>query len=167
MNKENVVERMEAVENTTDIMVNSGDIATKDMVAELLDGGMSAYSSLVDDGSRESKIDIYNAISNPDEKIADHINEVLEIVDVVAHPLTLVDEETGEVVEATRTVLIDKNNKCYEAVSGGIVSALSRIFQFVGRPDGGAWHSNPVKMKIVQVKTRNGNNKVNTIQLVK
>ena len=76
------------------------------------------------------------------------------------------NEETGEIVECLRTVLIDKSGKTYVAVSQGITSALSKVFSIVGMPDGGAWHKDPVKMKIKQVKTRNGMNKVNTIELV-
>lgn len=149
------------------VTVAREDLATTDMMNQLLDGTTSFYSSIIDDGSRSAKIDLYNAISKADEQIADHINEVIEVVDVVAHPVTLTDEETGEIINALRTILIDKKGKQYVGVSGGIASALSRIFSIIGKPDGGAWRKEPVKMKIVQNKTRNGNNKVNTIELVK
>ena len=50
--------------------------------------------------------------------------------------------------------------------SSGITNSLARIFALIGKPDGGAWEKEPVKMKVKQVQTRNGNNKVNTIELV-
>ena len=142
------------------------DVATVDLVEQLKNPNGQFYCSIKNDGTRKTKIAIFNAVNGADESVADHIGEILEIVNVVAHPVELVDEETGVIVNALRTVLIDKNGKSYTAVSQGITSALAKIFSIVGTPEEGAWEKEPVKMKIRQVKTRNGNNKVNTIELV-
>lgn len=170
MTKENtkteVEKTIEEIENKQEVMVVKSDIAQLDLINELKNPNASFYCSIVNDGTRKAKIDIFNAINGADESLGDHIGEVLEIVNVVAHPVTLVDEETGETVECLRTVLIDKKGVSYTAVSQGITSALSRIFSIIGSPDDNAWVNEPVKMKIKQVKTRNGNNKVNTIELV-
>ena len=140
-------------------MVVKDEVAKVDLVEELKNPAGKFYCSIVNDGSRKTAVAIFNAVNNANESLSDHIGEVLEVVNVVAHPVTLADEETGEIVEALRTVLIDKNGKTYDAVSQGIASALSKIFSIVGTPEGGAWEKEPVKMKIKQVKTRNGNNK--------
>lgn len=142
------------------------DVASVDLVAQLKNPNGQFYCSIADDGTRKSKVAIFNAINSADESLGDHIGEVLEVVNVVAHPVELVDEQTGEVVNTLRTVLVTKDGKTYTAVSQGVTSALARIFSIVGMPDGGKWEKEPVKMKIKQVKTRNGNNKVNTIELV-
>ena len=142
------------------------DVARVDLVEELKNPESNFYCSIKNDGTRKSKVAIFNAINGADESLADHIGETLEIVNVVAHPVDLPDEETGEIITCLRTVLVDKSGKSYTAVSQGITSALSRIFSIIGTPDDGAWEKEPVKMKIKQVKTRNGNNKVNTIELV-
>lgn len=147
----------------TQLSVVREDVAGVDLVEQLKNPNGNFYCSIKDDGTRKSKIAIYNAINGADESLADHIGETLEIVDVVAHPVTLIDEETGEVVNALRTVLVDKSGKSYTAVSQGITNSLSRIFSIVGMP---SWKDEPVKMKIKQLKTNNGNNKVNTIELV-
>ena len=157
---------MNSETNKQEIMVTGGDIANVSLVDELKNPMGNFYCSIPDTGDRKTKVAIFNAINGADEQVADHIGETLSIVNVVAHPITLVDESTGEIVECLRTVLIDDKGKSYVAVSQGIASALSRIFSIVGSPDGGAWEKEPVKMKIKQVKTRNGNNKVNTIELV-
>ena len=141
------------------------DVAGTDLLEQLNNPNESFYCSIQDDGTRKSKVAIYNAIQTPDGKIADHINQVLEVVNVVAHPVTLTDEETGELFTALRTVLVTKDGKSYEAVSGGIANAISRIMSIVGPPTDGAWEKEPVKMKIKQVQTK-GNNKINTIELV-
>lgn len=154
------------MENMKNEMVVVDGVASVDLVEQLKNPNGKFYCSISDDGTRKSKVAIYNAINGADESIAEHIGEVLEIVNVVAHPVELPDEETGEILTCLRTVLVDKKGKSYTAVSQGITSALSRIFSIVGMPDNGAWENEPVKMKIKQVKTRNGNNKVNTIELV-
>ena len=148
------------------IVAQKNDLAQIDLIKELKNPESSFYCSITDDGTRKSKIAIFNAINGADESLADHIGETIEVVNVVAHPVTLVDEETGESFQTLRTVLVDKKGVSYTAVSQGITSALSRIFSIVGSPDDNAWVNEPVKMKIKQVKTRNGNNKVNTIELV-
>ena len=139
------------------------DVAQVDLVDQLKNPTGKFFCSIEDDGTRKSKVAIYNAVNGADESISDHIGEVLEVVDVVAYPVSLVDEETGDVLEALRTVLVTKDGKAYTAVSQGITNSLSRIFSIVGMP---SWKDEPVKMKIKQIKTRNGNNKVNTIELV-
>lgn len=149
-------------ENKT-LQVVENDIASVDLVEQLKNPTGQFFCSIADDGTRKSKIAIYNAINSADENLADHIGEVIEVVDVVAHPVQLADEESGEIIEALRTVLVAKDGKTYTAVSQGITNSLQRVFSIVGMP---SWKDEPVKMKIKQVKTRNGNNKVNTIELV-
>lgn len=151
---------------TTAMTVMRGDVAGVSLLEQFKDPTGNFYCSIKDDGKRSTRVAIFNAINGADESLADHINEVLEVVNVVAHPVTLIDEQTGEVIEALRTVLIDKDGKAYTAVSSGIANALSRIIAIVGEPTNAAWEKEPVKMKIKQVKTRNGVNKVNTIELV-
>lgn len=145
------------------VVVSKDDMASVALMDSLKNPMGQFFCSIEDDGTRASKAKIFNAVNSADANIADFIGEVLEIVDVVAHPVELADEETGEIVQALRTVLIDVNGTSYAAVSQGITSALSKVFSIVGPP---SWKEEPVKMKIKQVKTRNGNNKVNTIELV-
>ena len=152
--------------NNENTLTVTSDVARVDLVEQLKNPDNSFYCSLANDGSRKSAIAIYNAINNADESLGDHIGEVIEVVNIVAHPVEVTDEKTGEVIDALRTVLIDKNGKSYVAVSQGITNSLARIFSLIGTPDNGAWEKEPVKMKIRQVKTRNSNNKVNTIELV-
>ena len=152
------------MENKNELVMS--DVAKVELVDQLKNPVGQFYCSIENDGTRASAVAIYNAVNGADDKLSNHIGDVLEIVNVVAHPVSLVNEETGEVFEALRTILIDKKGKTYTAVSEGITSALSRIFSIVGMPDGGAWEKDPVKMKIRQIPTGNGNNKVNTIELV-
>ena len=149
--------------NETKELVVREDVAQLDLIEQLKNPQGNFFCTIKDDGTRKSKVAIYNAINMTEDSLADHINEVLEITDVIAFPVSLVDENTGEVFQALKTILIDKNKKSYGAVSQGITNSLSRIFSIVGMPP---WTDEPIKMKIKQIKTRNGDNKVNTIELV-
>ena len=147
-------------------VVTVDGVASVDLVQQLNDPGSNFYCSIKDDGTRKSKVAIYNAVNNAQESLNDHIGEVLEIINIVAFPVELTDEETGEMVQCLQTVFVAKDGTTYKATSQGITNSLVRIFSIVGKPDGGAWENDPVKLKVRQVKTRNGNNKVNIIELV-
>ena len=121
------------------------------------------YCSLKDDGTPKSKANIYNAINAPDEKLSEHIGEVIELVHIVAHEISLIDDETGAFTRALRVVLIGKDGRSYEAVSGGVANAISRLLQIYGQPE--TW-TEPVKVKAKQKATRNGNNKVTTLEVI-
>lgn len=154
---------METKEN---MIVVQEDMAKVDLVEQLKNPEGSFYCSIKDDGTRKSKIAIYNAINAPDKQLAEFKGKTLEIVNVVAYPVSIADEETGEIIECLRTVLVDKKGVGYAAVSQGITNSLARIFNIIGTPDNGAWEKEPVKMEIKEVATRNGVNKVNVIELV-
>lgn len=150
--------------------MNNNEIATvsnkEDLApAALLEGfnnpGTQFFCSIENDGTRESAARIYNAVNRKGEPLDDHKNETLEIVDIAAHPVSLVDENTGEVVQALRVVMIDKDGKNYDAVSQGIASSLQKIFGIVGMPT----YNPPLALRVVEQKTRKGF-KTNTIELV-
>lgn len=122
----------------------------------------SMYCSIRTDGSMKSKAAIFNAVNSPDRKLSEHIGEVLRLRDVVAHEVQLLDENTGEVIHALRTVLVTDDGTTYEAVSNGVSNALERIFQIFGQPD--QW-AEPIPVKPIQKQTRNGNNKVTTLKV--
>ena len=134
-------------------------------VSDLTNPAQSAmYCSITDFENVDSKIAVYNAMNNPDEKLADHVNNVIEVKDILAHEIELADEDTGELIRTLRTVLIDTTGKTYVAVSGGVANSVQRILQIFGQP--GPWE-NPVKVKPRRVATRNGNNMVTILDIVK
>ena len=132
-------------------------------VSSLSDPGQSQmYCSIRDDGTMQSKARIFNSINSPDKRISDCIGETISLANIVAHPIQLVDENSGELIETMRMVLVDDQGTSYEAVSNGLVNAVARILQIFGQPD--TWTA-PIKVKPVQKGTRNGNNKVTTLKV--
>ncbi len=157
---------MNNTENKELMTVNKSDLASADMMKLFTDVNDNFYCSMKDDGTRKSKVKIYNAINNTEKSLNDMIGKRLDIIDVVAYPVELVDDETGEIVKTVRTVLIDKKGTGYSAVSAGVTNSLNKIFGIIGTPENGAWHDEPVAMEVKQIKTRNGQNKVNTLWLI-
>ena len=155
------------MENTNNnALVVAQDVASVDLVDELKNPNGKFYCSIKDDGSRKSKVAIYNAVNSVEKRLADCINMTLDVINVVAFPVALPNEVTGEINNCLSTVLITKDGTAYGATSQGIANSLSRIFSIVGMPDDGAWEKEPVRMKIKQMNTRNGDNKILTIELV-
>lgn len=151
-------------DNGTEVVAfNRGDIAGVDLLNDLKNPGSKFYCSIVDDGTRASKVDIYNAVGGACEQLLDHEGKTLEIVDVAAHPIKVTDEKTGEIHEVLRTILIDKEGRGYQAVSEGVVGALQKIYSIIGAP---SWKDEPVKMVIGSEKTSNKYT-VTTIKLAK
>lgn len=158
MNKDN---KDMVVENEVAAVKNGADLAPH-TIDELTNVENSFFCSIKDDGTRASKIKIYNALNTQGEQLSDHINEELEIVDISAHTIMVVDNSTGELTQTLRTVLIAKDGTTYQAVSNGVISSLQKIFAIVGFP---SWVDEPVIVKPVNVKTNNGF-KVLTLELV-
>lgn len=152
-------------ERTEMMVINTADVAAPSLLNALENPAGKLFCSIENDGTRKSAVKVYNAINGAAEQLSDHLNEVLEIVDVVAHPLLLANPETGETNECLRTVLLTADGVGYQAVSEGIVSSLSKIFSIVGMPTGGAWREEPVKVKPVQLTTSN-KRKVLTLEMV-
>lgn len=101
---------------------------------------------------RATQIKVYNAINSSENSLNDHLGEVLEITDMVAHPIELEDEVTKETIQAMRVVLLDKNGVAYHSVSGGVVSSLQKIIGIVGQAP---W-TPALALSCVEVKTRKG-----------
>ena len=150
--------------SANNIIVPTADTAPGELISLLTNPSTDFFCSITDDGTRSSKIKIYNAIQAADDELANHIGEVLSIVNVVAYPIEVLNSD-GEKMTILRTILIDTDGNAYTAGSIGITNSLSRIFSLIGSPFNGAWEKDPVKVKVRQQTTKNGN-KVNYLELI-
>lgn len=107
---------------------------------------MVMYSSMKCE-THEEKKNFYNAINSPDEVLAEHIGEVIEIKDVFCEPVELQNETTGEYNVCPRVILVDTKGKTYQAVSTGIYNALTKIIKIFGSP---TWEKG-LKVKVKQI----------------
>lgn len=148
------------------LTVIRGDVPPAELIESLTNASNELFCSINDDGTRKTKVRIYNAIQADHEELSRHLNEVLEVVDVVAYPISVVNE-IGEVNNILRTVLICADGKTYSAGSVGVTNSLSKIFAILGTPHNGAWHDEPVKMICRSKASRNNaQNSFNYLELV-
>jgi hypothetical protein len=109
--------------------------------------------------TKEEKVAVFNALNNPDERLADHINNTIDVKDVLVEIVELVQDATGELVKAPRIIMIDDKGKSYQCVSVGVFSALKKLFMLFGTP---TWED-PLKIKVKQVSKKE--KKMLTIEL--
>ena len=88
----------------------------------------------VQGGGRKERALVFNAMNNPTHKVGDCINQVINVKDVLAEFIEIEDEETGEVRECPRVVLIDDKGESYQAVSTGIFNAVKKAIATFGAP---------------------------------
>lgn len=113
--------------------------------------------------TQEDRMALFNIMNSPDEKLAEHINEIISLRHIFTEMVDVTNEETGELEKAPRIVLIDENGKSYSCVSRGILGALKKLFQCFGMPT--VWTA-PLKIKVLQQQGK-GTNKFLTIMAVK
>lgn len=112
---------------------NNMGLATINVREAMSAGGQGAYSSMRS-GTMKEKAALYNAMSNPAHKVGDYINKTIRIKDIYVENIELTDEETGEMSNAVRTVLIDVEGDTYQAVSQGVFRSLARLIETFGEP---------------------------------
>ncbi|WP_434785694.1 hypothetical protein, partial [Bacillus velezensis] len=129
----------------------SEDIATAS--PSIFEQGTQDMFSTITATDRKSSIKLYNAVSNAEHSLSDHIGEVIEITDMIAHAVELEDEVTKQTIKAMRVVLLTADGQGYHSVSQGVASSLQRIIGIVGQ---GPWSDEPLKIVPKEVKTRRG-----------
>ena len=84
-------------------------------------------------------------------QLADHIGEVFQLANVVAHWVTIDGGDKGMLIKQ-RTIIVDKDGQSLSCVSDGVKNALSIVFGLKGRPP----FNPPLPVKIVQLKAKVG-----------
>lgn len=134
------------------------ELAKMDVRQELSAESPSTYCS-VQGGDRKAKALVYNAMNNPTHRVGDCINKKLMIKDVLAEVIELENEETGELQQVPRVVLIDEKGESYQAVSTGIFNAVKKAIAVFGAP---TWDE-PLPIVIKQVSF--GKNQILTFDI--
>lgn len=148
------------VYNPTQAVVTSNMFADEgfNIVADMTTA-KTQYTSMLAE-SDEAKAKLFNAMNNPDFRIADFINKQIFAKDLYIEVVNCTNTETGEVTACPRIVIIDDKGKSYQAVSIGIYSALKKVIQVYGAP---TWET-PIKLEVRQVSK--GERKMLTLSVV-
>lgn len=83
-------------------------------------------------GDREASAKVFQALNNPEYRVADFINKKIQVSNVLIEAADIMDDETGEVDRVPRVVLISPEGKSYQAVSLGMYGAVKNAFLCFG-----------------------------------
>lgn len=103
-------------------------------------------------GNPEHGRALFRAINSDDHKGDWAKQNIIETEHVVLHPWSKEDEETGELIEGTRVVLVTPAEERVAMVSEGVAKALALACAFFGKPP---W-TPPIKFKVVEIPTAKG-----------
>jgi len=96
---------------------------------------------------------VFELIQTADGQVADLIGKEIAVEHIVAHSVEIVDEETGEVDEADRIVLVTPEGESYSCVSNGIRRSLTMLMALTGKMP--PWKP-ALLLTIRQINTRRG-----------
>ncbi len=106
---------------------------------------------------RAASVRVFNAMNNPTDRVANHINETIEVQDYLIEMTQIEDTDSygnglGSYSVVPRVVLVAPDGTSYQAVSYGIANAVRNVVIVCGDAP---W--NPaVQLKIKQVPTKRG-----------
>lgn len=154
-------------EEVTEVaVVNTNAVATTNRFADMgfdvavdMTSAQTQFCSMNAE-SDEEKAKLFNAMNNPEKRLADCINMKIKAKDLYIEVVNCTNEETGEVTACPRIVIIDEKGVAYQAVSIGIYSALKKVIQVFGAP---TWEK-PVTLEVKQVTK--GSRKMLTLNVV-
>lgn len=130
------------------------------MVVMFAPAQTSMYCS-VKANTPEQKKNLFNLTNGKTERLSDKVNTKINMVDLYAEEVEIVDKNTGELRKMPRIIIIDDKGVGYQCVSQGIFSSMKKLIGFMGEPT----YSPAVTIMPKQVTTNNGN-KVLTFEVV-
>lgn len=148
-----------ADDNTMELALSSDRFGRMDIAADLTTG-KSAYCTM-QAADNKSKVTLYNACTNP-AKISDMINKRIKVLHIYAEIIQVMSEQTGEMVNVPRVILIDEQGKGYQAVSIGIYNAIQRMIALFGNP---ADWDKPHTVEVQNVSLANGQHTFNLLMV--
>lgn len=108
----------------------------------------------------ETKAKIFNAV-NDAKPVSDLSGKPFEIADLVIESTEFVNEKTGEIEPAVRTIFITPSGDAFQAFSGPIFNAAKRILTLLGDPS--QW---PAPLKVRVTEEGSGKNRFYKLTLV-
>lgn len=101
--------------------------------------------------SREDKATLYNALSSTGAKLNDYVGDTIEVKTMVIQGCRFIDEETGELSNGSRLILVGPEGQIYKSTSRGMIRAAVQLVEMFGTPD--QWGA-PLCITIERVQLR-------------
>lgn len=86
--------------------------------------GTSMCTITPDPNNMEQAKVIYNAMNNPTHKLSDFVNKEIVVENFLVEVTEMANEETGELTNAPKCVLISPDGVSYLATSKGVFNSL-------------------------------------------
>lgn len=148
-----------ADDDTMELALSSDRFAALDIASDLTTG-RAAYCTM-QAADNKARVTLFNACTNP-LKISDMINKRIKVLHIYAEIIQVVSEQTGEMVNVPRVILIDEQGKGYQAVSIGIYNAVKRMIALFGSP---AEWDKPHTVEVQNVSLANGQHTFNLLMV--
>lgn len=135
-------------------------------LASVLRAGPGAILSTIQGDTQEARIANLEVFTNS-ESISEILRDekrgklFINLANFIVQNVELTSDETGEISEATRVILVDADGSAYHAISAGLVNSLQSVLGFLGHP---ATWENPVPVKVVE-KTGKGARRYMTLRI--
>jgi len=113
---------------------------------------LGTIQHFIDTSTFEGKVKLYSALQNA-EKLSDHLNEPLHMVNAVAQSVQVTDEQTGEMTSTARVIIVTDDDKAYSATSPTLLAGLNTMFGIFGTPN--TWEK-PIAVKVVERRSSRG-----------
>lgn len=137
-------------EDGMELAVNSDRFERMNLQRDICGGGKGFCSMVAVD--TKAKKTLFNATSNP-AKISSMIGKTIDLLHFYVEIIQVVSEQSGEIVNVPRVVLIDKSGNGYQGVSIGLYNAIKRIVSMFGMPE--TWDE-PLTVEVQQIELKNG-----------
>lgn len=137
-------------EDGMELAINSDRFERMNLQRDICGGGRGFCSMVAVD--TKSKKTLFNATSNP-TKISSMIGKTLDLFHFYVEVIQVVSDQTGEIVNVPRVVLIDSKGNGYQGVSVGLYNAVKRIVSMFGMPE--TWEA-PLTVEVQQIELKNG-----------
>lgn len=113
---------------------------------------LGTVQHFIDTSTFDGKVRLYSALQNA-AKLSDHLNEPLHMVNAVAQSVQVTDEQTGEMTNSARVIIVTDDDKAYAATSPTLLAGLNTMFGIFGTPN--TWEK-PIAVKVVERRSRRG-----------
>lgn len=133
-------------------MENSAMLTVQEQADAIAEAGSGVWVPFAPE-SREAKATLYNALSSAGERLGDYVGDAIEVANVVIQGCKFTDEETGEVTNGSRLILVGPEGQIYKSTSRGMVRAAVQLVEMFGTPD--QW-GEPLTIAIERVQLRKG-----------
>lgn len=101
--------------------------------------------------TKEEKIEMFNAVSNPAHLLSDCINQEITIKNISITPVDITNEN-GEIIKLPRAVILSHNGDSYTATSVGVYNSIKSIYSIFKEE----LLAGEITVRVKQKTTRNG-----------